>query len=1762
MNALRKLLVCALAFVLVFSALPIVPVQANVVQSGTLAGVGGAPWRIYADGTLVIGAGRINNTVALSPWISFSGDILNIVIEGPAQGMNMRDLFNGLTNVQTVTGLENIDTSTATRFDSMFRGMRNLTSISGVSGWDTGNVTRMENMFRDANSLTAVDVGGWDTGRVTNMGSMFRENFALTTLDVANWDVSSVTSMNSMFRGRTPSDINPNTAHGITALDVSNWNTSSVIDMGDMFFNARNLTTLDVSAWDTSNVRNMAAMFSAAHFTTDQQYMGLTTLDVSNWDTSNVTNMRNMFMHASNLTALDVSNWDTSNVTLMQHMFRNVTNVPVLDVSSWNTGSVTRMDVMFHSVTVNALDVSGWDTSSVTAMNSMFQGASNLTQLDVSNWDTSNVVVMSSMFNGASSLEQLVTTHWNTENVTRMDSMFIGASSLHTLDVSGWDTGRVTRMDSMFRDTALNVIDVSGWDTGRVTRMDNMFRNVSTVTTLDVSGWSTVNVTSMTSMFHGAAGVTALDVSGWNTSNVTHMANLFNMSTLPTETAISTITELDVSGWNTSNVILMNHMFANMRAVTELEVSGWDTSNVTNMTAMFSDARALTTIDVSGWNTSRVTSMQNMFVRTNELMDLDVSGWDTSNVTDMRSMFHTSGVRYLDLSGWDTRNVTLMQAMFQNASALRRIHVGNYFINSTAVNLVIPNPPNNTEFTGLWLNIEPPGGVLPVTSAQMMALFQTPASDTNPQPSPGIWVWERHEGIVMLSSYPIHRFPTRAVGYTYVPTLSVAVANAGRTNIIVPLTVTLSGPDADEFELDLNMPPGIIAVGDSLADAFFIVPRIGLDAGTYTATVTVGGIGINTETFDVSFTVLPNSIEYAAVSFADAVFNGNPHTPSMTVTLQGEVLVEDVDFVIESWNNNINAGNSSSANPPSVTIRGINNFDYTGSVATREFTIRPRPVSVTIPGGFRITKVYDGTTSTNSASHTGDLNLSGALENDSTRLRVEWTSIDDFPAADVDDYELTLRGLHLVSRNSDNWHLNYDLEIAILTEVPGRITPATLASTTITRNVAPGAVRTVSIPLADITPKPNAPMVLGSYNVEIFGSTGDSVHATAEIAGGYLIITTSANKAEGDTETITIQFETQNFGNINVPVVLNTTAAQVFTVTFNLGGGNLTSGNLSQTVEYGSGATPPVVYKLGYTFTGWEASIANKTPDNITANVTFTATWSTVLPTIILTPSDVTINNTNQTVSVTVGGTATGAIVLDGNLPSGVLATVNGDEITITGTRPEYGQPAIIGNFIVTVTRGGVTETLYVNVNLTPYSSVPPLLENYVTYVLEGILPIPIANVTTPQALEPYVVVPVAQWPTTTATTNAEGIPGTWTFSGWSTSHVSLNGASPNQVFIMPNHDVVFTGSWTFTAASFNVNFDLNGGSLASGEILQLVMYGNAATPPIVTRYGYNFIGWVSNVAGMTYGDIRANVILTAQWMAIPVEPELPPMLFEPQPHPQPPTVQYVPSYTPTPAPQLPLVRPRPRPTPLPETPTPDEIDYDQPLSPQRETEFNRAYMFGDRDGNFHPTRNLTRAEAATMLARVMLLDFNHGVNTLPPVMTSFNVFADVNYDQWFYYYVAWAYNAGLVQGHAGLFRPQDPITREEFAALLVRATTAPIAGTLPFRDSESTSNWARAYVNAAHQRQLIVGDLTGNFRPRENITRAEAATAINRLLLRLDSRTALYIAYVENMAVAREFNDIWPTAWYYASVLAAANDHYLARGSNGAIEWVYIVEK
>ena len=158
-----------------------------------------------------------------------------------------------------------------------------------------------------------------------------------------------------------------------------------------------------------------------------------------------------------------------------------------------------------------------------------------------------------------------------------------------------------------------------------------------------------------------------------------------------------------------------------------------------------------------------------------------------------------------------------------------------------------------------------------------------------------------------------------------------------------------------------------------------------------------------------------------------------------------------------------------------------------------------------------------------------------------------------------------------------------------------------------------------------------------------------------------------------------------------------------------------------------------------------------------------------------------------------------------------------------------------------------------------------------------------------------------------------------------------------------------------------------------------------------------------------------------------------------------------------------------------------------------------KGIINGYSDGAFKPNQSITRAE----LAKILCLTFN-----FKNINDKEISFTDVSYDSWYYDYIKTAYQNGILSGESPeICAPERNVSREEFAAMLGRSlnvsqfnfTVKKATGT--FIDKEVISEFAVEYIDELYSYGILNGDSDGSFRPKNSLTRAEAAVGINNAL-------------------------------------------------------------
>ena len=199
------------------------------------------------------------------------------------------------------------------------------------------------------------------------------------------------------------------------------------------------------------------------------------------------------------------------------------------------------------------------------------------------------------------------------------------------------------------------------------------------------------------------------------------------------------------------------------------------------------------------------------------------------------------------------------------------------------------------------------------------------------------------------------------------------------------------------------------------------------------------------------------------------------------------------------------------------------------------------------------------------------------------------------------------------------------------------------------------------------------------------------------------------------------------------------------------------------------------------------------------------------------------------------------------------------------------------------------------------------------------------------------------------------------------------------------------------------------------------------------------------------------------------------------------------------------------------------------------------SYIKGYGNNMFAPNRTITRAEVAMIFAR---LSINQSTVGAPQ-------FKDVKAGDWYKTAVDIMARQGVIKGYEdGTFRPNQPITRREFAAIAARYA-GNIDAWKTFRDVPPT-DWAYTLINRVAGAGWINGYEDGTFRPNNNITRAEVVAIVNRMLNRKADK-----AYVDNnlMRAKDAFVDNMRSAWYFYDIYEAAIGHSYERQPNGVDE-------
>ena len=209
-----------------------------------------------ATGILTIPGGTVTNPQRLYQLFydnQVYKSIKKIKITGPLKLVgNVYWMFDSLSGLTEIEGLDQVDTSEVTNMYGMFSSCDSLEHLD-LSSFNTKKVTNMSMMFSSCYKLSSIDLHSFDTSSVTDMSFMFSNCRSLTSLDLRNFNTAKVTTMYYMFAS----------TNSLTSLDLSNFDTVKVTDMHQMFLNCTNLKTLNISSFQMAQVTSKSEMLKS-----------------------------------------------------------------------------------------------------------------------------------------------------------------------------------------------------------------------------------------------------------------------------------------------------------------------------------------------------------------------------------------------------------------------------------------------------------------------------------------------------------------------------------------------------------------------------------------------------------------------------------------------------------------------------------------------------------------------------------------------------------------------------------------------------------------------------------------------------------------------------------------------------------------------------------------------------------------------------------------------------------------------------------------------------------------------------------------------------------------------------------------------------------------------------------------------------------------------------------------------------------------------------------------------------------------------------------------------------------------------------------------------------------------------------------------------------------------------------------------------------------------------------------------------------------
>ena len=517
-------------------------------------------------------------------------------------GKSVFEMFgSSIRDIKHIVINESFKTFTPTTLSRFFAFLAELETITGLEYLNTANVTDMSLLFDHCQKLTSLDLSNFNTAKVTNMNRMFSNCSNLKTIYASDkFTTAAVTESKNMFSycGSLSGDIDWTSDK---ATDKTYAKTGGGYFRDKAYDNRPYVKYADGTLTFRCGYKKILG---------ENEYELNSGEKLPKWNTHN-SKISKVVFEAS---------FANARPTSCYAWFQNFIKLKQIEgIENLNTENVTNMSDMFYSCSgLISLDVTHFNTANVTSMSYMFYGCSGLISLDVTNFNTANVTDMSYMFYGCNKLKEIyVSDKFVTDDVISSEYMFMACSSLSG-DIE-WTSDKATdktyaKTDGgYFRDKAYDnrpwvkfadgtltfrcgykkTLGENEYELNSGENWPKWFTYASKISKVVFeASFANARPTNCYAWFENFKNLTQIEgIENLNTENVTSMRNMFD--------GCSSLTSLDVTNFNTAKVTDMRYMFCGCSKLTSLDVTNFNSENVTNMSFMFSGCSTLTTIYVN-----------------------------------------------------------------------------------------------------------------------------------------------------------------------------------------------------------------------------------------------------------------------------------------------------------------------------------------------------------------------------------------------------------------------------------------------------------------------------------------------------------------------------------------------------------------------------------------------------------------------------------------------------------------------------------------------------------------------------------------------------------------------------------------------------------------------------------------------------------------------------------------------------------------------------------------------------------------------------------------------------------------------------------------------------------------------------------------------------------------------------------------------------------------------------------------------------------